>query len=321
MGLLLPSSVCSRIWELSLKATRCASWAGESYSFHRSTVWCGNNGWRNAVWLKCCICHWAILNSSDFLKSIFLHSHFPLFELLSWCTSLILQKPCSSSSSVTSYSSKTAVLTLEHNYPQGNGLKALVDIELVLGTIQSYESRVGEWVNVMGYVGAPKQTPSIRSTGDEIEVSIQAILLWSAGPLKLDRYEEQLDRRKEWKDGGWMDWNNGPWMAEALKYQPKIPSRSQTVSPILEHATIEAGGKEVLWKDRWNSSSETWQLRLEWLHYYLTKVDSVRPLYFPARGFWVDEPDSSCAPEDRISARISNKVLHCEFWWVLPFNK
>jgi hypothetical protein len=39
-------------------------------------------------------------------------------------------------------------------------------------------------------------------------------------------------------------------MAEALKYQPKIPSRSQTVSPILEHATIEAGGKEVLWKDR-----------------------------------------------------------------------
>jgi hypothetical protein len=91
---------------------------------------------------------------------------------------------------------------LEHNYPQGNGLKALVDIELVLGTIQSYESRVGEWVNVMGYVGAPKQTPSIRSTGDEIEVSIQAILLWSAGPLKLDRYEEQLDRRKEWKDGG-----------------------------------------------------------------------------------------------------------------------
>lgn len=75
-------------------------------------------------------------------------------------------------------------------------MKALVDIELVLGSIKSYETRIGEWVNVMGYVETPKQGPSNRPNGVQLEVRIQAILLWSAGPLKLDRYEESLERQK-----------------------------------------------------------------------------------------------------------------------------
>jgi hypothetical protein len=87
-------------------------------------------------------------------------------------------------------------LTLEHRHPPGNELKALVDIELVLGSIKSYETRIGEWVNVMGYIGASKQAPSSYPNRIQSEVRIQAILLWSAGPLKVDRYEDSLEQRK-----------------------------------------------------------------------------------------------------------------------------
>lgn len=98
--------------------------------------------------------------------------------------------------SVTNYSPKTAILSLKHNHPVGNQSKALVDIELVLGSIKSYETRIGEWVNVMGYVGAIEQKISSQFKGDKLEVPVQAILLWSAGPLKLDTYEESLDGQK-----------------------------------------------------------------------------------------------------------------------------
>jgi hypothetical protein len=86
-------------------------------------------------------------------------------------------------------------LTLEHNHPPANGLKAMVDIELVLGSIKSHESRIGEWVHVIGYVAAAKQ-PALVSNGATTEVQIQAILLWAAGPVKLDRYEELHDKLK-----------------------------------------------------------------------------------------------------------------------------
>jgi hypothetical protein len=75
-------------------------------------------------------------------------------------------------------------------------MKALVDIELVLESIKSFETRIGEWVNVMGYVGASKQVPSNLLNEVQSEVRIQAILLWSAGPVKIDRYEDSLEQRK-----------------------------------------------------------------------------------------------------------------------------
>jgi hypothetical protein len=103
---------------------------------------------------------------------------------------------CSRIYSVTNYSQKTAILTLEHNYPPGNELKALVDIELVLGSIKSHESRIGEWVNVMGYIGATKQSSSVQPNGVKIDIPVQALLIWSAGPLKLDQYQESLEQQK-----------------------------------------------------------------------------------------------------------------------------
>ncbi len=95
--------------------------------------------------------------------------------------------------SVTSYSTNAAILTLEHNHPVGNTLKALVDVNLLVDTMKSNETRVGEWLNVMGYT--KPESISTRSKDNQPGVTIQAIALWSAGPLNLKGYERSLDQQ------------------------------------------------------------------------------------------------------------------------------
>jgi hypothetical protein len=102
--------------------------------------------------------------------------------------------------SVTNYSTKTAILTLEHNHPPGNKLKALVDITLLVNTLKSSETRIGEWVNVIGYTQVPQQRRANYTNSDELHVQVQAIVLWPSGPLKLDGYERSLDQQKADQD-------------------------------------------------------------------------------------------------------------------------
>jgi hypothetical protein len=98
--------------------------------------------------------------------------------------------------SVMNDSTKTALLTLEHNHPPGNKLKALVDIELLVTTLKSSETRIGEWVNVIGYIRSPQKSQINRPDDVQLQVQVQAILLWSSGPLKLDGYERSLDQQR-----------------------------------------------------------------------------------------------------------------------------
>jgi hypothetical protein len=86
-----------------------------------------------------------------------------------------------------------ATLTLEHNHPRGASLKALVDVKLLLNTLKSNETRIGEWINVIGYVVSPQREEANDSTVES--VTVQAIVLWSSGPLKLDSYEKCLDQQ------------------------------------------------------------------------------------------------------------------------------
>lgn len=96
-------------------------------------------------------------------------------------------------SSVENYSTKTAALTLEHNYPPGNKLKALVDVRLLTSTLKPDETRIGEWINVIGYIQAPRQN---LASHVNLRIQVQAIVLWSSGPLKLDGYEKSLGQQK-----------------------------------------------------------------------------------------------------------------------------
>lgn len=98
--------------------------------------------------------------------------------------------------SVSSYCVKSASLTLEHNYPPGNKSKVVVDVELLVNTLKSNETQIGEWVNVIGYIQTPQQKPTKLSNDTYPRTRIQAIVLWSSGPLKLDGYEKSLEQQK-----------------------------------------------------------------------------------------------------------------------------
>ncbi|KAG9242440.1 CST complex subunit Ten1 [Calycina marina] len=101
---------------------------------------------------------------------------------------------------VTSYSTKKASMTLEHNHPAGNKLRALVNIELLLNTLKSTQTSIGEWVNVIGYTKASATSGVSASARSGPVVEVEALVLWSAGPLKLDGYEQSLDKLKDDND-------------------------------------------------------------------------------------------------------------------------
>ncbi|TVY83216.1 hypothetical protein LSUE1_G005011 [Lachnellula suecica] len=103
---------------------------------------------------------------------------------------------------VKNYVTKTGILTLEHNHPQGQPLKALVNIDLILSTIKSHETRVGEWVNVMGYIHADSQSNSKHPGANDSVVQVQALVLWSSGPFDLQAYERSLDEQNSNRDSG-----------------------------------------------------------------------------------------------------------------------
>ncbi|TGO67976.1 hypothetical protein BOTNAR_0032g00210 [Botryotinia narcissicola] len=93
---------------------------------------------------------------------------------------------------VINYNRSSAVLTLEHNFHIGNGIKAFVNVQLLLNSLNHHETRVGEWVNVVGYVANIDEPQDIKTRESGTGIAIQAIALWSSGPLQLDAYERSL---------------------------------------------------------------------------------------------------------------------------------
>ncbi|CCD49828.1 hypothetical protein ACHAO1_001983 [Botrytis cinerea] len=93
---------------------------------------------------------------------------------------------------VISYNRSSAVLTLEHNFPVGNGIKASVNVQLLLNSLTHHETRVGEWINVVGYISDTDEPQDIKTRKSGTAITIQAIALWSSGPIQLDAYERSL---------------------------------------------------------------------------------------------------------------------------------
>ena len=105
-------------------------------------------------------------------------------------------------SSVISYASASASLQLGHAFPKGTDISVLVDVEMLLPTLNSEATRVGEWVNVIGYVKPrPKASSKSRST-EKPMVLVQALMIWPTGPLDVQRYERSLaDPGTDTQDG------------------------------------------------------------------------------------------------------------------------
>ena len=112
-----------------------------------------------------------------------------------------------STNSVIDYSTATGTLTLQHAYPPPPYIcsVASVDINVLLPTLNSVDTQVGEWVNVMGYVtegleglgqGRRSGRRDMREKVDAGVVEVQAIILWSAGGVNLRDYEKAVLGRK-----------------------------------------------------------------------------------------------------------------------------
>ncbi|RCI09009.1 hypothetical protein L249_5092 [Ophiocordyceps polyrhachis-furcata BCC 54312] len=84
---------------------------------------------------------------------------------------------------VTSYSVASASLVLCHLWPRDAKVTVSVDVQLVLQSLGEELTRVGEWINVIGYV---------RGTGGD-SARVQALMLWSTGPLDIQRYETSFE--------------------------------------------------------------------------------------------------------------------------------
>ncbi|KAK3685077.1 CST complex subunit Ten1 [Podospora appendiculata] len=99
---------------------------------------------------------------------------------------------------VKSYSAADGVLTLEHSQNTQTRhtpfVRALVDVNLVLEGLKAEQTSTGEWVNVIGYITSilpltDGKGPSHGMSG----VEVQALVLWSARPLDMTRYETSVN--------------------------------------------------------------------------------------------------------------------------------
>ena len=84
-----------------------------------------------------------------------------------------------------------------------------MDVNLLLETLRREDTQVGAWVNVVGYLeGIVKEGKrgKMRETERDVEaqqgdaapvvyVRVQAIMLWSAGGVKIGEYEKALGER------------------------------------------------------------------------------------------------------------------------------
>lgn len=79
-------------------------------------------------------------------------------------------------------------------YPPGTNETVLVDIELVLETLQPGLTQVGHWVNVVGYIVEGKKPGTQKHSGtNKSPRHVQALLIWATGPLDIGRYEKSLE--------------------------------------------------------------------------------------------------------------------------------
>ncbi|KAI9702570.1 MAG: hypothetical protein M1836_001050 [Candelina mexicana] len=105
--------------------------------------------------------------------------------------------------SVTDYLTRSGTLVLKHNYLalSPGSATAYVNIDLILSSIKSTDTQIGEWVNIIGYITAPEfsqhHATSNRNFKASNGVNVQALVLWSAGAVNLGDYERILEERKE----------------------------------------------------------------------------------------------------------------------------
>ena len=90
--------------------------------------------------------------------------------------------------SVDTYDSELAILRLRDRFPATSATSgaANVDVNNLLDVLNVETTQVGAWVNVIGYV---RQNIEMQPTSKSRGSTVDAVLIWSAGAVKLDEYE------------------------------------------------------------------------------------------------------------------------------------
>ncbi|KEF62580.1 uncharacterized protein A1O9_00553, partial [Exophiala aquamarina CBS 119918] len=93
-------------------------------------------------------------------------------------------------------------LLLEHAFPKlvQSRYQIWVDVNLVLESIDPQALYQGSWVNIIGYT---RHTPSLGESKDGPEqqnseqcLTLQAVLIWDAGPLQINDYTSTLEEQR-----------------------------------------------------------------------------------------------------------------------------
>ncbi|KAH9829759.1 Telomere capping, CST complex subunit [Teratosphaeria destructans] len=99
---------------------------------------------------------------------------------------------------VHSYDGNNAVLVLRAHYPvtSPDAPTALVHLENILESMKHDLLGVGSWLNVVGSImpqSKPQARQGHRSRKHEGQATfVEATLVWSAGAIKLEKYEEAV---------------------------------------------------------------------------------------------------------------------------------
>ncbi|KAK5629078.1 hypothetical protein RRF57_004793 [Xylaria bambusicola] len=92
---------------------------------------------------------------------------------------------------VTDYSTHSGQITLKHRCPKEDGdIEALVDVNLLLKSLKSEQTDLGQWIHVIGYITFLNRTSS--SSKITPRVGVQALVLWIARDLDLGTYEKSM---------------------------------------------------------------------------------------------------------------------------------
>jgi hypothetical protein len=65
-------------------------------------------------------------------------------------------------------------------------------------SLKATDLRFGEWLNIIGYVPFPpngEEAKKERSIDLNPRIAVQAVMLWSAGAIRLGEYEQILAER------------------------------------------------------------------------------------------------------------------------------
>jgi hypothetical protein len=78
---------------------------------------------------------------------------------------------------------------------------AKVDVNLLTSSLKQEDITVGEWLNVIGYVNENRegnlQNLNLEPGKRIVDAPVQAIMVWSAGVVKLGEYEDAIQNRAE----------------------------------------------------------------------------------------------------------------------------